>query len=76
MLREDFVSIDRRRYQKAAFELKKILGINPGYLFARVNLGVPYEDQKRWKEAKRESRKILRVAPEAKRVQKRLERIS
>ena len=76
MLKEDFASIDRRRYQEAAFELKKALRINPGYLFARINLGVLYEDQERWKDARREYREILQITPEDKHIQKRPERIS
>jgi tetratricopeptide (TPR) repeat protein len=76
MLREDFVSGDRKRYQEAAFELKKALRINPSRLFARINLGVLYEDQEKWKEARRAYRKILQIAPEDKHIRKRLERIS
>jgi Tfp pilus assembly protein PilF len=57
-------------------ELKKALRINPNYLFARINLGVLYEDQKRWKEARREYRKILQITPNDEHIRKRLERIS
>jgi tetratricopeptide (TPR) repeat protein len=85
MLKEDFViqsnnqvllSSDRKRYADAAGELKKALRVHPGYLFARINLGVVYEDQKRWKEAGGEYRKILQVTPEDKHIRKRLDRIS
>ena len=76
MLKEDFVSIDRKQDEEAAFELKKALRINPGYLFARINLGVLYEDQKKWKEARREYGKVLQITPEDKHIPKRLERIS
>jgi len=57
-------------------ELKKALRINPNYLFARINLGVLYEDQKRWKEARREYRRILQITPDDEHIRKRLERIS
>jgi len=54
----------------------KMGSINPSHLFARINLGVVYEDQKRWKEAGGEYRKILQVTPEDKHMRKRLGRIS
>jgi tetratricopeptide (TPR) repeat protein len=56
MLKEDFIYSDRKRYGEAAFELQKALRINPGYLFARISLGVLVEDQEGWKEARREYR--------------------
>jgi tetratricopeptide (TPR) repeat protein len=76
MLKEDFVCSDRKRFGEAAFELQKALRINPNCLFARINLGVLYEDQKRWKEVRREYRKILQITPEDEHIRKRLERIS
>jgi tetratricopeptide (TPR) repeat protein len=60
----------------ARIELKKTFRINSGDLFARINLGVLYEDQEKWKEARREYRKILRITPEDKHIRERLERIS
>ena len=56
--------------------MKKAIRINPNYLFARINLGVLYEDQKRCREAKREYERILRITPEDEHVRRRLERIS
>jgi len=56
--------------------LKTALRINPGYLFARINLGVLYEDQKKWGKAKREYRKVLEITPDNEDVRRRLERIS
>jgi tetratricopeptide (TPR) repeat protein len=56
--------------------LKTALRINPDYLFARINLGVLYEDQKKWREARREYQKILEITPENEDVRRRLERIS
>ena len=56
--------------------MKKTFRINSGDLFARINLGVLYEDQEKWKEARREYRKILRITPEDKHIRERLERIS
>jgi tetratricopeptide (TPR) repeat protein len=76
MLKEDFVDSARKRYEEAAFELEKALRINRGCLFARINLGVLYEDQRRWKEARREYRKILQITPEDEHIRKRWERIS
>jgi tetratricopeptide (TPR) repeat protein len=76
MLKVDFVSIGRRRYEETAFELKKALRINPSYPFARINLGVLHEDQKRWEEARREYRKILQITPEDEHIRKHLRRIS
>jgi tetratricopeptide (TPR) repeat protein len=64
------------RHEEAAFESKKALRINPGYLFARIKLGVLCEDQERWKEARREYRKILQITPEDEHIRRRLERIS
>ncbi len=67
---------DRRRYEEAAFELKKGLCINSSDLSARINLGVLYGDQERWKEARREYRKILQITPEDEHIRKLLESIS
>jgi tetratricopeptide (TPR) repeat protein len=56
--------------------LKRALHINPDYVFARINLGVLSEDQKKWKDAKREYRKILQITPDDEYIRRRLERIS
>jgi tetratricopeptide (TPR) repeat protein len=92
MLKEDFVIQSNMRrmvirtnidYSKMDFghgqailELMKALRINPNYLLARINLGVLYEDQKRWKEARKEYRKILQITPDDEHIRKRLEKIS
>jgi tetratricopeptide (TPR) repeat protein len=74
-VKRGFLSIGQRRHQEAAFELKKSLCINTGYLSARINLGALSGEQERRKEAEREYRKILQIMPEDKHIQKRLERI-
>ena len=69
----DYSKVD---FGQATLELKKALRINPNYLFARINLGVLYEDQKKWKEARREYRKILQITPDDEHVRRRLKKIS
>ena len=62
--------------EKAETHFLEAIRLNPNYLFARINLGVLYEDQKRWKGARREYRRILQITPDDEHIRKRLERIS
>lgn len=76
MLREDFVvqSSVRRILIRSNIDYPELT--NPNYLFARINLGVLYEEQKKWNEAGRDYRKVLQVTPDNEDVRRRLERIS
>jgi Tfp pilus assembly protein PilF len=69
----DYSKVD---FGQATLELKKALRINPGYLLARINLGVLREDQKRWNEARREYRKIFKITPDDEHIRKHSEKIS
>jgi Tfp pilus assembly protein PilF len=62
--------------REAIFELKKALRINSNYVLARIYLGVLLEERMKWREARREYEKVLRITPEDTHVRQRLERVS
>jgi Tfp pilus assembly protein PilF len=76
MLIRTHIDSSKMDFGQATLELKKALRINPSYLLVGINLRVLYEDQKRWNEARREYRKILKITPDDEPIRKRLEKIS
>jgi tetratricopeptide (TPR) repeat protein len=84
-----FKGKERKLYKQISSEIEREIQNHPNYADLHNQLGlllmvedsegaesVLYEDQKEWKEARREYRRILEITPDDENVRRRLENIS